>query len=515
MKLQILYLTCRSCFVEIKNDLPYYTDSPFDVYLNEKLIYQTINTNCFSIYDLTPDTIYNLQVKFFDCLMELTFKTKSTKFVLNVNDFKTSTSIDDTAAIQAAIMACPKDGLVVIPEGDYHIRPIFLKDNINIYLSKNAKLIAEPNRDFYPVLPSRIKDCNDSEIILGTWEGEPNDIYCSPITGINISNVNIYGEGIIDGNALSSDWWVDFKIKKGAYRPRGIFLNNCSNITIQGITIQNTASWTLHPYYCNNLNFFDLKIINPDDSPNTDGCNPESCDHVNIIGVNFSVGDDCIAIKSGKIYLAHNHFKPSSNITIRNCLMDKGHGAIVFGSEMSCGINNIVVSQCIFQNTDRGFRIKTRRGRGDKGIISNIVFDNVYMKNVKNAFVVNMFYFCDPDGKSEYVKSKTPLPIDERTPHLGKIEFKNITCEDCLISAGFFYGLPESPIEQIRLENITVTYSSIIEYGQPAMMSDIEDVSKLGFYFNNVSDVSVKNVNITGQNGEDFILKNVGNFYKE
>lgn len=107
-----------------------------------------------------------------------------------------------------------------------------------------------------------------------------------------------------------------------------------------------------------------MKLISPKNSPNTDGCDPESCENVDILGVYFSVGDDCIAIKSGKIYMGRTYKTPSSGFNIRNCSMNFGHGAVVLGSEMSGGIRDIKVSQCIFNQTDRGLRIKTRRGRG-------------------------------------------------------------------------------------------------------------------------------------------------------
>ena len=59
--------------------------------------------------------------------------------------------------------------------------------------------------------------------------------------------------------------------------------------------------------------------------------------------------------------------------------MNFGHGAIVLGSEMSGGIKNITVSNCLFNQTDRGLRIKTRRGRGKDAIIDGITFENIKM----------------------------------------------------------------------------------------------------------------------------------------
>ena len=70
-----------------------------------------------------------------------------------------------------------------------------------------------------------------------------------------------------------------------------------------------------------------MKIYNPDDSPNTDGIDPESCENIEIVGTKISVGDDCIAIKSGKIYLGKKLKKPTTNMSVRNCYMERGHGA--------------------------------------------------------------------------------------------------------------------------------------------------------------------------------------------
>ena len=125
-----------------------------------------------------------------------------------------------------------------------------------------------------------------------------------------------------------------------------------------------------------------------------------------------------------------------------------GHGAVVLGSEISGGIKNISVTQCYFESTDRGLRIKTRRGRGKDSIIDEILFENIYMNNVLAPLTVNMFYFCDWDGKTEYVWSKEPLKLDERTPYIGRFKFKDIVCDNVHSAAGYFYGLPEQTIKK-------------------------------------------------------------------
>ena len=348
-----------------------------------------------------------------------------------------------------------------------------------------------------------------NEYNLASWEGNPLTGFASLITGINVSNVKIVGRGIINCNADKSDWWENVRERRIAWRPRGVFLNKCDNISLVGVTVKNTPSWNLHPYFSSNLKFIDLNIENPKDSPNTDGCDPESCNNVDIIGVDFSVGDDCIAIKSGKIFMGKTYKKPSENFNIRNCSMNFGHGAIVLGSEMSGGIKNITVSKCLFNKTDRGLRIKTRRGRGKDAIIDGITFENILMDDVLTPLVINMFYYCDPDGHTEYVYSKEKYPVDDRTPYLGKFYFKDIVCENVNVAAGTFYGLPELGIKSISLENIDFKYSDNPVAGRPAMMDFLDPMKGKGLIFYNVDEVNVKNVKFENFHDEEYSFENV------
>ena len=515
MKFDIILRTARSITVELDNKYPYFNKDIFDVYLDDKLYYEGINTNVFSVYNLLPNKEYSLKVVCGNEEKVEKFTTLDEYVTLNVKKFnaKGDGKTDDTMAIQCAIYACPKNGRVYIPKGTYYVKPLFLRSNITIELAKDAVILGNTDRNNYPILPGVTLLTDESDDYnLGSWEGNPLDTFASIITGINVENVNIIGEGIIDCNAQNGDWWVNPKVRNIAYRPRGVFLNHCNNVTLQGVTVCNTPAWNLHPYFSNNIRFIDLKIISPKDSPNTDGCDPESCKNVDIIGVHFSVGDDCIAIKSGKIYMGAKYKTPSENFNIRNCSMNFGHGALTLGSEMSGGIKNINVSRCIFNKTDRGLRIKTRRGRGKDAIIDGIKFENILMDNVLSALVVNMYYFCDPDGHSEMVYSKEKWPVNHLTPYIGKFIFKDIEARNCEVAAGAFWGLPEQPIKRIELENVNFTFKENAQSGRPAMMDFVPEVCKQGLFFNNVEEVILNNVTMEGQDGDMVILNNVSKF---
>lgn len=508
---EVIFISSRSVTAELLNNDIYYANKTYDVYLDQTLVLRDVKTNVFSLYNLKPNQTYTLNIDGF----VVSFKTESESAYLNVKDFgAVGDGIhDDTMAIQTAITACPKGGLIHIPVGKYLVKPLFLKSHVTIELDKGAVILGHTDRNKYPILPAQIIKMDGSILELSSWEGNSAPTFASIITGIEVENVKIIGEGIIDEQSDKSDWWINHKVMRGgAWRPKGVFLSNSKHIGLQGITVTNTPSWNLHPYFSSYIDFIDLKLISPKDSPNTDGCNPESCDHVRVIGVNFSVGDDCIAIKSGKFEMGMKYRKPTSDMLVRNCMMAYGHGAVVLGSEMSGGVKNLSVSKCYFKQTDRGLRIKTRRGRGESAQIDGITFENIYMEDVLTPLVMNMYYFCDDDGKTEYVYSKNKLPLDSRTPYLGSFTFKNMVCKNVHVAAGFFYGLPEQPIESITLENITFDYAKDPTPDVPAMMSFLDMMKGEGLQFRFVNHVKLKNVKVNQPLGNPLILENVIDF---
>lgn len=215
--------------------------------------------------------------------------------------------------------------------------------------------------------------------------------------------------------------------------------------------------------------------------------------------------------------MGHKYKTPSRDIEVRHCLMENGHGAVTIGSEMAGGVYNVHVTGCTFVRTDRGLRVKTRRGRGKDAVVDGIVFENITMHDVRTPFVVNAFYnCCDPDAHSEYVRSKHPLPVDDRTPAIKSLRFQNIRCENCHVAAAFLYGLPEQKIEDVVFDNISVSFSDTPIPMEPAMMDDIdEETTRMGLFIANARQVTLRNVSIHGNEGDTFLLSGVDACRKE
>jgi polygalacturonase len=408
----------------------------------------------------------------------------------------------DTDAIRKAIDEAVKagGGTVYLSAGRYVSGAIHLKSNITLYLDAGAVLAFSPDFDDYlPMVKSR-------------WEGTECINFCPPIYAYRAENIAIVGRGLIDGQGKA--WW-DFhrqlraefqknkKIEepskwsklfaeknagspmlKERWEPFGCFLRppmiqpvECRNVRIEGISLKDPPFWTINPVYCENLTVTGISIKNPEDSPNTDGINPDSCRNVHISDCHISVGDDCITIKSGRDEDGRRVGRPCENITVTNCTMLDGHGGVVIGSEMSGGVRRVTISNCVFDGTDRGIRIKTTRGRG--GAIEDIRVSNIVMTRIARApFDLNMFYQKAPEE-----------PVSERTPVLRNLHFSDVTVKDSP-AAGFILGLPEMPVDNVIFCNLSIE-------------------AEKGFSCSNAKNVAFRNVRINTKKGPALIGENL------
>ena len=421
-------------------------------------------------------------------------KTQAQEYY-NVVNFgaKRDSSALATKAIAKAIDAAYKKGggTVYFPAGKYLTGPIHLKSNITILIDAGAELHFSDNFDHYlPMVPSR-------------WEGTDVTNFSPLFYAYKAENISIKGRGVLDGHGKKwwnfsegydekkprSKWELEFErlnknilrpdlkgwVERGFLRPPFIQPMYCKNVLIEGITIRNSPFWTVNPEFCENVTINGVTINNPK-SPNTDGINPESCKYVHISNCHISVGDDCITIKSGKDSAGRKMAAPAENYTITNCTMLSGHGGVVIGSEMSGGVKKIVISNCVFDGTDRGIRIKTARGRG--GVVEDIRVDNIVMKNIRvQAIVLDM----------QYAKTQ-PETVSSRTPQFRNIHFSNITAQTN--QAVFINGLEEMPVEDISF-------------------NDLQFEAETGAVIKNARLIELHNVRITTKKGSSLFAENV------
>ncbi|MBR9762161.1 MAG: glycoside hydrolase family 28 protein [Rhodobacteraceae bacterium] len=428
---------------------------------------------------LSPDTEYEFSIG----RAALAFRTAPCAGLVDITDHGAAPDLPDNApAIASALAALPEGGTLRVPPGRFAISPVFLKAKMTLWLQEGAELHALHDRAGWPILPPR----DSANRVLGTWEGLPEATFAAPLTAVDCDGLTITGLGVLDAGGERGDWWSWPKeTRDGARRPRALFLAHGQGVQLSGITVRNSPSWTVHPYRIDGLTCAGLKIQNPPDSPNTDGLNPESCTDVTLAGIHFSVGDDCIAVKSGKrgtgaLKGLAEHLAPTRRLHVHHCLMERGHGGMVLGSEMSGDITDVTVAACEFIGTDRGLRIKTRRGRG--GEVARVHFSDVLMQGVGTPLAINAFYYCDPDGRSTEVQSRTPATVDETTPRIHDITFSDVIATDVQVCAVAVLGLPEAPVTGVRLENFRASLDPTAPPQAPLMADGVEPVAGLALW---------------------------------
>nr|WP_283094901.1 glycoside hydrolase family 28 protein [Levilactobacillus brevis] len=419
---------------------------------------------------------------------------------------------DYTYTIQSTINHIAKrgGGVVNISSGTYHLKYLTLRSNIELHLSAGTKLIFSDKFSDFPGINTR-------------YEGAKVKMRHADIYGKNVHNVSISGTGTIDGNG--SEWWKMYNdAKKGPIknvskipfkysRPYLIAFDYSSNIKIKDVKLQNSPAWTVHPLESENVTIQGITIDNPLDSPNTDGIDPESSKDIKILENTISDGDDCIAIKSGTEATAVK--SPSDNILIANNVMKHGHGGVTFGSEMSGGIQNVTINNNIFDQTDRGIRMKTRRGRG--GQITNVSVSNIIMKDVLSPLTINAMYGKSGTASSDYLSDEI-LPVTALTPDISNISLSNITATNIGSVATFVYGIPESPVKNLSITDSNFYMNPKAKPEAPEMIDNSETYSGSGLWLRNTIHTTLSNVNIynskTGlfvknKNNSDMITRNI------
>ncbi|MDR3284197.1 MAG: glycoside hydrolase family 28 protein [Treponema sp.] len=376
---------------------------------------------------------------------------------------------DNSAAFASAFGAIQKagGGTLRVGKGVWITGPLELFSHTTLILEEGAVISFTPEVTRYSPVRTR-------------WEGVECFGFHPLVFASGQEHITIAGKGCFDGSGAV--WWkllqdkrrqeqktpqtpeeralaalnIGFERQPGGGGGRGMqFLRpplmqffKCSHILLEDFTLTNSPCWTLHPVFCDDLTIRGLTIKNPPDAPNTDGIDVDSCKNVVIEGCRVSVGDDGIALKSGSGEDGIRVNQPTCQVRVRNCRVNDAHGGIVIGSETAGGIFDVTAEDCEFTGTDRGIRIKTRRGRG--GQIRDLNFRNLTMTNNLCPLAINMYYRCGA-SMSDGFFTTSALPVNPATPSIKNISVAGIRATGCRASAGFVAGLPESPIENLSV----------------------------------------------------------------
>lgn len=401
---------------------------------------------------------------------------------------------DSTSAIDAAIKAChgAGGGRVVLAKGVYRSGPVHLLSNVELHIAEGSEISFYTDPERY--LPA----------VFTRWEGMEMYGYSPLVYAYQQHNVAVTGGGTLNGNADADTWWpwkgkhserdwnyypeqdqkeartalfdmaergvpvAERVFAEGSYlRPAFVQFYQCQGVLIEGVTVTDAPFWLVHPVLCEDVTV--RKVTFASHGPNSDGCDPESCNRVVIEDCIFDTGDDCIAIKSGRNNDGRRLNVPCQNILIQNCTMRAGHGGVVIGSEVSAGVNNLHARNCEMSSPDleRAIRLKTNASRG--GVFEHIRYENIHVGEVKDAVVVNFYYEEGPNGDWQ----PTVKDVEIRGLRVGKAQrafvlrgfpdnpVSGLTLIDCDIASAASLGVIEN-VNEVQLRNVRVNGTELL-----------------------------------------------------
>lgn len=281
----------------------------------------------------------------------------------------------DTAAIQTAIDTCcaAGGGRVILPGGHtYRCGALVLRSNLELHLEMGAVLKGSDNLEDYRLF----ENGNSSPVLRNVpsyenceYTGAPGHYF---LYAKDCENLAITGFGAIDGNEPIFHGEVTKWHIEGIFYPRAplLFLENVSHLTIERVTLRNSAFWTVHMVGCSDVLIDGIRILNSLRMANCDGIDPDHCRNVRISNCHIECADDCIVFKNTA---AAMQYGPCENITVTNCTLTSTSAAIKFGSESEDIFRNILIENCVITRSNRAVSLQLR----DKGSIENIRFHNL------------------------------------------------------------------------------------------------------------------------------------------
>ncbi|MBN2218628.1 MAG: glycoside hydrolase family 28 protein [Pirellulales bacterium] len=421
----------------------------------------------------------------------------------NVVDFGAAASdgnLDDvhknTQAIQRAVDACAASGggRVVVPAGTFATATIVLKSNVTLHLDKGAVLLGSPSIKDYPF--HKPANRRRYDLHLGR----------SLVLAQGADRVGVTGEGTINGNSKTkNDFYGPGRLNGD--RPTALWFDECTNVTVQGITMTSAGFWT-NPYsLCRNVHIDGIRITEST-FMNNDGCDICDCENVVIENCDIDCLDDAICLKG---------FMPGGckNIVARNNRLRSLCNAIKAGTDSSGGFQNVLFeNNHVHQTGIAGIALEITDG----GTMQNVIIRDTTMDVVGTPIFIKLgdrnraLY----DGKTKYPVSNGVLRdvrISGVTALVDKIERRNADerrMHNYACYASSITAFPGHWVERLDIENVKITIAGgFPERTAKDAQRKVPENSRgypenrmfgplpaYGFYIRHAKDVTLKDVEI-------------------
>ncbi|MGD1275754.1 MAG: glycosyl hydrolase family 28 protein [Tepidisphaeraceae bacterium] len=350
----------------------------------------------------------------------------------------------NTAAFAKAVDAIKQagGGRLIVPAGVYFTLPFVLTSHMDLHLEAGATIKA----------PEKLTDWGLPDPAKATQDqvDDAREEVSPLISAMHATDIAITGGGTIDGSGAI--WWIWSDKAARRYpagrliypRPRLVVFRQCQRIHVDGVTLTNSPTFHLATGQCQDVLIENIRIFAPSDAPNTDAIDP-SGHRIVIRKCELDIGDDNVAFNGTQ--------GGTEDCIVEDCTCLHGHG-ISIGSPTAGGVHHVIVRRCTFDGGDNGIRIKSYRGRG--GLVDDIRYSDLVMKNVNRAIDINLLYNGNANVKSDVGPRAAPTTgPSERIPEVRDVRIERVKITHA-VHAGRILGLPEKKAGDITLSDVTI-----------------------------------------------------------
>jgi polygalacturonase len=385
-------------------------------------------------------------------LMIVTVTSFSQQKIYDITSFGAvgDSMTNNTTFIQKAIdsAAANGGGRVLVPAGKFVTGVIQLRTGVDLHISANAILLGSTKRTDYGTIRA-------SALLIAD----------------NQHHISITGSGTIDGRGREVVQDVDRMLKEGTLqdpqwqtvnpwgqkrsaefnRPHLVTFKNCDQVTIKGVLFKDAACWVQTYRECTNLIIDSVRVLSTA-YYNNDGIDIDDCRNVKITRCNVNADDDGICLKSGNA----NTF--CENIEISDCVVRSSASALKFGTASHGGFKHVRVKNIKIYDT---YRSAIALESVDGGTLEDITIENIKATNTGNAIFIRLGHRKTEAaiGKVRNIKiSNVKVEVPAGKPDKGyEMEGPEVTYPHNVFPASIT-GLPGHPVENVTLENISITY---------------------------------------------------------
>jgi hypothetical protein len=380
----------------------------------------------------------------------------------------------DSPAINEAIEICSSNGggTVLVPPGIYLSGTIHLKSNMVFHIEAGATILGT----------------NDLTDYQGTEDVERkgrSEWYSALIVGDKISNIEISGRGIINGNnVFNPDGEEEMR------GPHVIFFNKSENITIRDIFVKDASNYAHIMEGCINGTISGVRV-----SGGWDGVDLFNCKNFLITDCQFATGDDCVAGGGWE------------KVVVSNCTLNSNCNGM---RNYRGGLKDVIFSNILI-NGPSLFRHRTHdtpskredliyhnswHGNYDSlsgfwlaggGLIENLVISNVTIRDLRCPVWMSL--------QGSFSGQSQDAAI--RNVHINNLTATGVGKPGV---ASLIQGSVDRPIENIMLSDITIQSASegtkdMVDTPVPERVGDpIELPNCSGIYCRYIKDLEMHNI---------------------